>query len=220
MKRLLFTTLGLALALDVSGQGMRISGGVELGYFPGILENQTMNDTTGIIFPPGTEFMLNYSYQAISLRAFCDLTYVLLSVGYRTGVSRFTETVNAMGASASADFDFSIDLLELRALAKYPFRVYSLTIWPMAGIEFADCLNGTVQGVNFSDQIKKDYSDISIIAGLGIEFKLSRQFYFRPSIIGGYNLTSQRNPDFYTNVSYVSSSGMEIEFDMSVGYVF
>ncbi len=211
MKKLLVLSCVLLVAFNIAAEGNRTSAGIELSYLPGVLENQTVNIT-------GYEAAGDYSFSAAAIRAYADFTYALISMGYRSAVSDVKVTASSSGSSISQTGSFSLNQLELRALGKYPLRLGSFTLTPMAGAEYTACLDGKVEGTPFTSQSKSDYSDLSLLGGLGAEFVVSQSMYIRPAFIVGYSLTSKRNASYYTGVTYVSSSGWEYEAALSIGF--
>ncbi len=125
------------------------------------------------------------------------------------------------GSSGSGKDDFSISSLVVRALGKYPvpLRIRGTIFWPMAGLGWSRCLDGKIAGASFDNQLKDDLSEISILAGIALEHKISPAIYLRPSVILGYSLTSKRNPDSYTGATYVSSSVWLVEINLGIGYL-
>jgi hypothetical protein len=211
MKKLLVLSCVLLAAFNLAAQGNRSSAGLEVSYSPGVLENQTFSDA-------GTEYAFDNSFAAASIRAYADFTYAVLSVGYRAAVSDATVTLSSGGASVSQTGSFSLSQIEFRALGKYPLHLGSFALTPMAGVEYTSCLDGKVEGVSFNSTTKSDFSDFSLLGGLGAEFSVSGSMYIRPSFIVGYSLTSKRNASYYTGVTYVSSSGWEYEAALSIGF--
>lgn len=201
----------MLVALNAAAEGNRTSAGLEVSYLPGVLENQTVNYL-------GAEMAGDFSFSAASVRAYVDFTYAIISVGYRSAVSDVTVKTSSGGSSVSSTGSFSLSQVELRALGKYPIRLGSFTITPMAGAEYTSSLEGSVDGIAFSSQNKSDYSDFSLLGGMGAEFTVSQSMYVRPSFIVGYSLTSKRGSSYYTGATYVSSSGWEYEAALSLGF--
>jgi hypothetical protein len=207
-------------ALPVPAQDLRMSAGIEIGYLPVNLEGQVMFDAAGTVFTPGTPFREEFSYQAIVIRAFCDFSYGLVSLGYRTTpIPRVSTEVKTPEGQSTTDNDFAIGLLELRVLAEYPFEIGPLKICPMLGLEYLFCLFGRAFSSSFANQDRKDYTDVSLIGGISADVRIASRVYLRPSFIAGYNLSSRRSQGFYSGVSYVKSWGREWEISLGLGYM-
>ena len=218
MKKARILTCFFLAAINISAQSFKLSAGADFSWFPAILENQTMNDTFGTAFPAGTEFAFDSSYAAFCLRGFLDFFYGVVSVGYRTAISKVSGKISALGSSMSSDVFFSISILEVRLLGKYPFRVGTMTVFPLLGLESTACFGGKVGTIDFLAQTRADYSDISLLADVGGDFPVSQQVFLRPGLIIGYVLTSKRDNSYYAGVTYVGSSGWLIELGLGIGY--
>jgi hypothetical protein len=204
---LLLGTLLCASHLDA--QDVRLSLGAELGYFPGVYERQTMNDYLGT----GKNFDVNMDYSTLDLRAVFDFTFGLVSLGYRTAASRLNDD-----RYGSSPISFSVHDIEIRAFAKYPVRFEFGAVSPMLGMEYTFCVDGQLQGVSFGSQTRMDYSDLSVLGGLGLEVPLSGRISVRSGLLAGCVITSERGSAFYTGFRYVSSVGWFWELDVGIGY--
>lgn len=209
MKKGCLVPLLLLLASSVFEAGTSL--GLEVSYLPGVLENQTASQG-------GVDYIIDYSFSSFAVRGFADFTYVVLSAGYRSAVSDL-KAEGSGGFTGTATDTFSMSQVEIRLLGKYPIRAGSLVFAPMAGAEYTICLAGKDAGTAFDSTLKKEYNDLSLLGGLGMEFTVSPNMYIRPSLMLGYSLTSKRNSDYYAGFSYVSSSGFEWEIAVAIGYL-
>ena len=219
MRWTLLAVLFAAVAATVSGQGLKMSVGLDAGFIPGVQERQTLADPSGIYLPAGTQFSEDYSYGAGRIGAFVDLTYAVLSAAYRTSVTPLTGSITAFGQTASGQAALSLSFLEARAMAKVPFRLPGLTALILAGAEYTACLSGSIGGMALDDQSKQDVSDTSLIGGFGLDFAAGETWFLRSCVMGGYSLTSRRSAPYYDGFAYVSSSRWRIELDLDAGWL-
>jgi len=218
MKKCLVLVGILSIVMQVTAQDVKLTVGAEFGVLPGFYENQTVNDYQGLLYPPGTEIGVDMSYSALSIRAFFDFTYGVISLGYHASASPMTVKLTVAGSGDSGNGDFSNSNIELRVLGKYPFHYGSSTISPLIGLEWAPCLDGQLHGIKFDSQTKSDYSDFSILGGLMSEVNVARDITARHGFFAGYVLTSQRGSAYYSGVRYIRSLGWFMEITLGFGY--
>jgi len=214
VKRLLVLVATFLIAIQLSAQNRELAFGVQVGFFPGLFENQTMNDYQGLIFPAGTEFKFDMHYSAISIRAFFDFTDGLFSFGYRTAVSKMTVTTTASGSSLSSDEDVSLSCIEFRGLWRHPFDLGFAKISPLVGVELAFLIDDTMSGVSLG----KNSTDLSVLGGVELELRLSPHIVLRPGLTAAYVVTNRRDSSYYSGVSYVSSNGWFLEAFMGIAF--
>jgi hypothetical protein len=119
--------------------------------------------------------------------------------------------------SAGADFS-SVDIgfFNLTLLAKNPFDLGSITIWPALGLRYSLVLSYIIEGTDFLAYSDEDLSDYYLVGGVGIDF------YFDELILTlqafyDYNLTP--NPSTIEASGY-SFSGSDIEISITFGFGF
>jgi len=167
----------------------------------------------------GTPETADYTFETLGVRAFADLTYVEASIGYRAAVTQLSTAVTISGTSIpTVTTSYSINLIDLRLVGKYPFYFASFRVFPLAGVAKDSCLSGSGNGTAFtSDQINSA-SPWYVLAGVGGDYRINKQLYVRTELTAAYNLTSEQSSSFYTGATYQSSTGWQVQLAAGIGY--
>lgn len=162
-----------------------------------------------------------YSNHSLGFGAFFDIKYLRIALGYSTviGDTKLKADLNyddyGITVSDSSNKKFDMSFLNLSLLAKYPFELGIVKLWPAAGIGYDLNLTAKDDG----EDIKSDsaLSDFFILAGLGADIRVTEKVFISPSLIYGYNLTPNMDKEKTSGVSWY---GWKICANIAVGYTF
>ena len=134
---------------------------------------------------------VTFSWKQLAGGVFVVLTYVQIGAGYALAIGDINMKVT-IGGSVVLDMDetFSIGLVHVMALGKYPFALGSLVFFPAVGVEYSICLSGNIAGTDFDSEDRKDFTDLFALGGAGIDIAVSRNVYVR--ILGLFGLQLDR----------------------------
>ena len=150
----------------------------------------------------GSSYETTYRYWPTwDFKAFVDLTYIQISVGYMfiDTIGSVTSTVNGATSEGAAGYAYSY--VTLAAYLKYPFSVGPVKLFPLLGIDYRQNLTYT-DGKNdlksaLSSQQQADLNEIWIEAGAGIDVSMGR-FFLRPEVLIGLKPLSKTDNDLLT----------------------
>ena len=130
MKRIL--TILFILTISVSAFSLGISAGVGADAAYGW---STLSTTFG-----GTTSTMTISDVPLNFKGFIDFTYVEASVGYMmvNGYTSITKPANTTTNSTDKTGSLSLSLM-----AKYPFNLGPVTLFPLAGFQYVMNLSAT-----------------------------------------------------------------------------
>jgi hypothetical protein len=168
----------------------------------------------------GSTVTENYTFEALGVLAFLDLSYVEASVEFGGTVTNLNWTTTSLVTTTSGNYPFWLTQVDFRLVGRYPFGLGDFfTLFPLVGVEKYFCLSGSLENVVFTNDQKSDYSPWLLVAGVGTDFRFARKSYIRAELSGAYNLTSERSSSFYAGSTYQSSSGWEIQFAAGIGFI-
>lgn len=130
------------------------------------------------------DFAIDETYSGFGAKAFVDVTYLQVSVAY------------------ILEEETAGDVLDMSLLFKYPFGFSRFKLFPMAGVAY---------------QMNLDYDEAnaySVRAGVGADIGIMESLYIRPTLILGYQLSSDVMDavDDYTVI--------DVEIGAAVGFKF
>ena len=160
------------------------------------------------------------TYETFGARVFLDFTYGEASVAYKAPITQFNTTATASGISLSQAISFSMSVVDIRLVGKYPFHTGFLTLFPLFGVAGDFCLSGNSNGTDFTNDDKRNLSPWWIVAGVGGDFAITQGLFARIELTGAYDVTSKYAASFYnnSNYSYSNSSGWEVEIAAGIGF--
>jgi hypothetical protein len=164
----------------------------------------------------------------LGVAAFFDATYAQASVGWQmVAGSHLNTTLTVLGSTTTTDTDLTTTIgnLILALYGRYPFKLGSLTISPMLGVECDINLIDTVSGVDqragmTNDQLA-NLNAFWIKAGVSADFRLSASFYVRPVLLIGYKFLSKGESDTISSApsgTTVSIVSLAAELSVLFGY--
>jgi hypothetical protein len=208
MRRII--VLGIFL-LAVSFAFAETSAGVVVTYTPLEGDYQT-------VLYNGSTLTDNLTFELLGFKAFVDFTYVEASIGLDTSVGNLNESATYLGVSGSQNFPWSVTILNIRLIGKYPFKLGSGALYPLVGLEKYFCLSGSESNVSFTSDEISDASPWWLMVGFGGDTNIAPKIYLRAETTVAYNLTSERSSSYYTGTTYQSSSGWEIQVAFGIGF--
>lgn len=224
MKKLLVIAALLALTFTAFGQ-VQLSAGAGASFAP-VWYSDSIE--VGPLSSKTTQ-----SLNVITAKAFVDATYVEVGVGFATNLKKQKATGTFVGLPLT-DYDVNEDgpvgtWIAIQALGKYPFKVGSFEIFPLAGIEYDLNLsykdpdgNDLKEGMS-SDQ-KANLNMFWIKAGVGADFSVSESIYIRPEALFGYKLLSKLESDDIKDIKDLGgtekTSTMSVNVGVAVGFKF
>jgi hypothetical protein len=218
MKKLLALLVVLLLATGAFAQDINISAGAEIDYNYLLigLGTDPVDDT--IVF------------NALSIGAYVDITYVSIGVSYIFSIGDPTGAVYVDGTKDDAASDAltstiektSISYLAITALGKYPFDVGGVTIFPMLGLEYILNLSLEQDGNDLKDTMtdeeKDSLNDLFILGGVGADFNITESIYARVLALFAFNLTPDSPESIAGGVE--NEWGWIIKAGVAIGYRF
>ncbi len=175
-----------------------------------------------------TVFEIYLKTAAVDL--FLDFTYGCFKISYiqSFGGQDMILTVDGVKDEAYSDTltnqykDFKSSYIGFNLAGKYPFKLGEhLYIFPMAGLNYYLNLtqtNGTVdERAAMSDQVKKEQNDISLLAGIGANIFVSKNFVIRIPVCFTYNLTPA-DSDIMSGIPDFTPSGYSVNAGIEAGY--
>jgi hypothetical protein len=177
----------------------------------------------------GSSYETTYRYWPTEdFKAFVDLTYIQISVGYMfiDTIGSVTSTVN--GATSEGKAGYSYSYITLAAYLKYPFNVGPVKLFPLLGIDYRLNLTYT-DGKNdlkstLTSQQQADLNEIWIEAGAGIDVSIGR-FFLRPEVLVGLKPLSKTDNDLLAGLRAGGGTDVSILFStvrccVLIGYKF
>jgi opacity protein-like surface antigen len=184
-------------AVDMSwGLGPFLAIDIGAGYFG--LKGERNYDVNGININAKIEE--ESPWHGFGLNFFFDATYAELNLGFLYGSGERTGTQINTGSdytgihTVTLPIKDSIEFLDfcIGVLGKYPIALTeNLTIFPLAGIEYAIVLEGsTMNDISGKAYDAGDFSTLSFKFGTGLDLSMSKKWYFRPEILYGFRLAN------------------------------
>jgi small nuclear ribonucleoprotein (snRNP)-like protein len=165
----------------------------------------------------GSSYETTYRYWPTwDFKAFVDLTYIQVSVGYMfiDTIGSVTSTVNGSTSEGKAGYSYSY--MTLAAYLKYPFSVGPVKLFPLLGIDYRLNLVYTDDDHNdlkstLTSQQQADLNEIWIEAGAGIDVSIGR-FFLRPEVLVGFKPLSKTDNDLLTALRAGGDTDVSILF--------
>ena len=159
---------------------------------------------------------------------FFDITYAEIEVDYLYGT---TETV-VDGKTAKGN-EGVFNQVGIGVLGKYPISLGAATLFPMIGINYNMVMSYELDGKEYkkvlgndgkSYEISEYFSQLGILAGLGLDFGLTDQMFLRAEALFHIRLPNKDQEtavDYYNKfpgVSAESTLGMGARVKIGIGY--
>lgn len=218
MKRIFMLLLLVSLAIGAFAQ-IDISAGVEAGGGVNSLAVKFEVDSDNYMEMSQLNTILGFG-------AFVDATYVRLSLDYGMALSRpamMKVVVDGDADSESVDLpdDYSLSLLNIGLLGKYPISLGTITLWPALGILYSMVLSMDADGDGEADDLDDlDLNDFYISFGGGADISITSSLYVTISALFSWNLTPIDLKDTDLIPDEVSYTGYRIVGKVGVGYKF
>ena len=155
--------------------------------------------------------------------AFLDATFAELSVGFMGGPMSYTAT--GLGVSYTED-GFSFTALDFTLLGRFPIAVGggNITVAPLLGIGYNLVLGATYEGNDVfegSDDSASDLSNFRILLGVGADFDINDNLFFRAQALGRYSFANSMTRDEVSGVDGLNATGgFGATIRLSVGFRF
>lgn len=199
MKKLL-TTVALAAFTLSSAFAVGMSAGVGASASTTLW---TMSMSYGGTTATGSDVIV-----PVGAKAFFDTKYLQLSVGY---IAASQATLSVTG-TATATYPNDLSYMTFAALGKLPFKLLSMTVFPLVGIEYDlnvshPSSGGYFEGSNalLANPTNSDYNELWIKGGVGVDVDLGQHFYLRPEALFGIK---PLNSDEQAVVNSLASAGL------------
>jgi hypothetical protein len=230
MKKILLIAALFALTFTAFGQ-VQLSAGAGATFAPVWM---TTKATYGIAPVDGETSSTTMSLNTLTFGAFVDATYLQASVGFAMDIGdvKWNEKYSSslLGTNDSGTEDIDGTWLVIGAMGKYPFKVGSFVIFPLAGVEYDLNLTYKHDGSDvkdtMSDDQKANLNQFWLKAGVGADFTVSGNIYVRPSAIFGYKLHSKLQNDALDAMKAIpaidkaTQTDIRIDVGMAVGFKF
>lgn len=198
----------LFAAITVQSASALISAGGYLGYEYSVYKSK-------ISIPDYPKSAYTYSINNLNFGAFFDIKYARIEIGYKTTVGKETEKLKVGDTTDSIHYGVSRSFISANLLGKYPFDLGPVKLWPAIGLGYDINLTNKKTGINVKDQY--EINDLFILAGTGMDIKITEKVFFTPSVIFGYNLTPKFEKLDIPGAGYY---GWKICANLGVGYSF
>jgi hypothetical protein len=211
-KRILLGVFFLATSLVFAEKPERIG----LGFLGSFAPLEGVYQT---VAPPDGATNSAYTYETLGARMFFDFVYGEASAAYKAAITQLNTSVTASGTSTSQSVPFSVSVINVRLIGKYPFHLGFLTLFPLIGVAGDFCLSGSLNNASFTNDDKSDLSPWRILAGLGGDFTITQDLFVRIELTCAYDVTSEFATSYYDSVGpYSNSSGWEVEIAAGIGF--
>lgn len=186
MKRLLFCSVLLVVCVTVFAQ-IDVSAGAHAGYLYADFTYKYKEDADNYLVFSQVDNVLGFG-------AFVDATYVRLNAEYAMSLNATQKTVLCVAGSkseSSADSPdgYSMHLLNVFLLGKYPIALGPVTIWPTAGALYSMLLSWDNNGDGVDDDLSTvARNDVYVVAGCGIDFPITQQIFLTGSALFNWDL--------------------------------
>jgi hypothetical protein len=135
-----------------------------------------------------------YDNHGFGIGGFFDATYVEIGIDLIFGSFKPNNSVGY-----ADDFEMKSTQFGFSILGKYPFTVGKLAVFPLLGIDYQIFISGEADGhtYNREDLYWKDlYDAFSIVAGIGLDYKLTGKLYLRGGLLLNFKTDSSFDTDF------------------------
>lgn len=187
----LLPMLFLALSLHAQHPPVKVSAGVQTGFFPFWTTSQTVpnNNLTN---------EQTMTVTTLSVGAFVDATYATLAIAYNFNVARHTfdarVIVPASTTTVTTTEDSSMQNLVFSLFGKYPITLpQNLSLFPFLGLEFLlnlDVRVGNTKKADLTDEQKFDLNDLYLTGGVGLDWDVTKPLFLRLLGGAGFNFLS------------------------------
>ncbi len=184
--------------------------------------SDTLEATDGVDTLSSKESLTEFKFSG-----FADLTYAQFQIGYSSIVSGEVEIEYPGVGTATGDFEGTLTYLTFGAFGKYPYKLGSLTVFPLLGLEYklnlaAEDADGNDLKKDATSKEKSDLNELWIKAGAGADFKISEKVYVRPSLVLGYRFLSELEQDIIADWDDMgvdaSVTALGADFNLAVGF--
>jgi len=165
---------------------------------------------------------------------FLDATYAELNVAFMGGPNNQVVIMDGERKSLSDVFpgtpdpDLAFTALSIGLLGKYPIDLGKATIFPLAGIGYDIMLGMTSDGEEITDSLTGEKVDVTeklsqlkFSVGVGGDFDINDNLYFRAEALGTYRLPNKSTTDSAKNADGISAEGgFGGTVKLAVGYRF
>jgi hypothetical protein len=155
---------------------------------------------------------------------FIDAKYAVLDVSfYGTSTTFYHNNALKQYTNVNEDYQLSGSSLGFGFYIKYPFDLtYTTSIFPIAGLKgnislsqnFASDFDGinAKKGKSYGDA--KDWSNVAIKAGVGIDIKIGQIMFFRAEFFGNYRFESGLDKAF---IDVIKNGGNDTTYNDNLG---
>jgi len=193
-----------------------------------------LGETTGYVSSTqtisGTGFSGTFAASGVPLGvvAFFDATYAQASVGWQMVAGphlNTSQTFLGVTNTTSVDLTAAVGYLSFALYGRYPFKLGSVTISPLLGVEYdlnlVDADSGVDLRAGMTSQQLADLDELWIKAGVSADFLLSPRFFVRPALMIGYKFLSQGESNSISTApsgSTMSIVNLSAELSVLFGY--
>lgn len=138
----------------------------------------------------------DYPHYGLGLYGFFDATFVEASAGILWGtMERRFSGDGAFKNDFTEDDTFGIDLrsIHLSLFLKYPVDLGTMSVYPKLGLEYQIVNQLKSYGYRIPDA--GDFSSLWVRFGLGFDYFLSQQIFFRCSLLYGIKIPSKQDKE-------------------------
>jgi hypothetical protein len=131
-----------------------------------------------------------FGNHGFGIGVFFDINYMEIGMDFIFGSFKPNST------GYSGDFELKSTHFGFSLLAKYPFAVGNLTVFPLVGIDYQIFLSGKAYGYTFSrDDCDAWYDAFSIAAGIGLDYSLGGKLYLRAELLANFKQDGERETE-------------------------
>lgn len=200
MKKIAVILMTLLCAGALSAEGIKVSAGADVGF-----SMDSLKSTASL----GT---ITQSFYTLDVKGFLDFTYAVVSIGYSTQMGVLSSAqVSSYYGNLTTNYDTKMNFLTFSFLAKYPYKMSGVTLFPLLGVEYDMVVNSNTSVI--SESQAAGYNDFFLVLGGGADLDLSSKVYLRPALTYGFNLT----PLPTTSSSSMTYSGGKLRADLALG---
>jgi small nuclear ribonucleoprotein (snRNP)-like protein len=192
-------------AANMLGPSAGAGASMEFMFHPGLKRTDSSGNTIDIA----------YGSFPVDIKAFLDMTYLQISVGYMS-VSGGNTTTKVNGSISGGSFGESYSWLTSAAYLKYPVVLGAVSLFPLVGFQYRLNLAFTDSSGNdlrsgLTNQQRADLNEVWLGGGLVADFSIG-SFFIRPEALVGFKLHSTTDDNIVSAYRALGSTDISLTY--------
>jgi hypothetical protein len=175
------------------------------------------------------------SEEAVAMPYFGGGIYIFLDATYAEVFAGYTMTSGTWESSAATNEiipDMKCSYLNIGVLAKYPFTVGNIKLFPLLGIDYEMAVSGKLEFATLGQEYEFDGMDDRYAAkmltnfwvkfGGGVELNITESLYLRGELLYGVRMANdfEKNGAIFNNKKGTPMTGQGVSLRAGVGFNF